>query len=941
MRTPPPITPSPLLERADELEAIASALDSAAEGSGRTVLLTGPPGSGKTRLLEAAAQMAARREMRPLVARGTELERPFPFGVARELLDPAVRAAADPRGLFRGAARHAAGVFDLDDGEAGDGDPLAAIHGLHWLVADLAAEGPLMLGVDDLQWADAPTQRLLAYLARRLGDLPVALIVTARTETAGDVEGALEAIEEAAEGNRMEPAPLSADAVATLLAAALEGPVAPAFARVCRDRTGGNPFLVAELVAELRDRGVQPVASAVGLVEAAAPGGVARAVRRRLARLGPDATRLARALAVLGDDTDLALAAELAGLGRASAASAAMELAGAAIIDDAEPLRFRHPLLRAGVEAGTPRIAHHAAHEAAARILATQGGPPRRIAAHLMAGHGGTGDGWAVDVLRGLARGSRAQGAPEQAAALLRRALDEPPAPGERAAVLRELGSAGLAALQPGADAHLQEALMATDEPSGRAVIALELAIARYFAQDHAGAVTGLVAEIDRLGDASDLREERLRLEAFLGLAGRYDLGTEGRLRGRVQRVAATLAGATPAERLVRSVAALEAPGDTAVALAEAAVLAEAAMDDDSWPYPNEGAGTVAMYLFAGRPDLAAALADRMIDDARASGSPLRHALGVGARGIVAVDVGDIAGAVTDLGAAAATVAELGAQVIAPTVGYLVLALVEAGDTRRADDLLETHGLTGELAPQMLLNPLLHARGTLRAAEGRWAEAAADLTELGRRHGRWGMTRPNPPWRSGAALALLAAGAADEAAELAAEELAIATRWGAPKPIAVAERALGLIEGGSGGIERLRSARERLGGTPWRLEHARAGVDLGGAVRRSGLRREARAILVDAMDEAHRCGAEALVARAAHELRASGARPRRRAVTGADALTPSERRVADLAAGGMTNREIAQELFVSLATVETHLTRTYRKLSIDGRPDLAGALSGG
>lgn len=940
MRTPPPITPSPLLERAGEQEALESALGAAAGGRGRTVLLTGPPGSGKTRLLEAAAQMAPRCGVRPLVARGTELERPFPFGVARRLLERPVRAAADPRALFQGAARHAAGVFDLGEDGGADGDPLATIHGLHWLVADLAAGEPLMLGIDDLQWVDGPTQRLLAYLARRLDDLPVALVVTARAETADDAEGALDAVEEAAAGGRLEPAPLSADAVTAMLAGALEGPVAPAFARACRDRTGGNPFLVTELVDELRERGVAPVASAVGLVEAAAPGGVARAVRRRLARLGPDARLLAGALAVLGDDTDLAPAAELAGLGSATGATAAVELAGAAIIDDAEPLRFRHPLLAAGVEAETPRITHHAAHESAARILAGRGAPPRRIAAHLLAGHGGAGDEWAVTLLRATARGFCAQGAPEQAVALLRRALDEPPPPGERAAVLRELGSAGLAALQPGADAHLHEALTATDDPPLRATVALELAIARYFAQDHAGAVAVLVEEIERLGGAAPLREERLRLEAFLGLAGRYDLGTEGRLRGRLQDVAAALSGATPAERLVRSVAALEAPGDTAADLARAAALAEAAMDDDSWPYPNEGAGTVVMYLFAGRPDRAAALAGRMLDEARSSGSPLRHALGLAARGIVALEVGDVTGAVGDLAAATATVAELRAQVIAPTVGYLVLALVEAGDTARAQELLETHGLTGELAPQMLLNPLLHARGTLRAAEGRWADAADDLTELGRRHGQWGMTRPNPPWRSGAALALLATGATGDAAQLASEELAIATRWGVPKPIAVAERALGLIEGGAGGLERLHAARERLGGTPWRLEHARVGVDLGAAVRRAGRRREAREILVDAMDEAHRCGAEALVERAGHELRASGARPRRRAVTGADALTPSERRVADLAVTGMTNREIAQELFVSLATVETHLTRTYRKLAIDGRPDLARVLAG-
>jgi DNA-binding NarL/FixJ family response regulator len=128
-----------------------------------------------------------------------------------------------------------------------------------------------------------------------------------------------------------------------------------------------------------------------------------------------------------------------------------------------------------------------------------------------------------------------------------------------------------------------------------------------------------------------------------------------------------------------------------------------------------------------------------------------------------------------------------------------------------------------------------------------------------------------------------------------------------------------------------------LDGTPWRLELARARCDLGAELRRLGRRAEGRVALEAAMDAAHACGAALLAERAAEELRASGARPRRRAVTGLDALTPSELRVARLAAAGRSNRDIAQELFVTPATVETHLTRTYRKLGIAGRDDLAAS----
>ena len=137
----------------------------------------------------------------------------------------------------------------------------------------------------------------------------------------------------------------------------------------------------------------------------------------------------------------------------------------------------------------------------------------------------------------------------------------------------------------------------------------------------------------------------------------------------------------------------------------------------------------------------------------------------------------------------------------------------------------------------------------------------------------------------------------------------------------------------------LAAAVASLDGTPWRLELARARCDLGAELRRAGSRREARAQLEAAMGLAHACGATPLAERAADELRASGARPRRRAITGMDALTPSEERVARLAAAGRTNRDIAQELFITLATVETHLTRSYRKLGVPGREELAGALA--
>jgi DNA-binding CsgD family transcriptional regulator len=195
------------------------------------------------------------------------------------------------------------------------------------------------------------------------------------------------------------------------------------------------------------------------------------------------------------------------------------------------------------------------------------------------------------------------------------------------------------------------------------------------------------------------------------------------------------------------------------------------------------------------------------------------------------------------------------------------------------------------------------------------------------------------PWRSDAALAHLALGARAEARALAAEEVALAQAYNAPRTLGIALRAAGLAEGGRRGIELLRQAVGVLEGSGARLEHARAMTDLRAALRRAGQRAESRETLRPALDLAHRCGALALTERARTELVAAGGRPRRLVLSGLDSLTPSERRVAQLAAVGLSNRDIAQNLFITTRTVEGHLTHAYQKLAITSREQLPAALA--
>ena len=258
----------------------------------------------------------------------------------------------------------------------------------------------------------------------------------------------------------------------------------------------------------------------------------------------------------------------------------------------------------------------------------------------------------------------------------------------------------------------------------------------------------------------------------------------------------------------------------------------------------------------------------------------------------------------------------------------LAVVLAEQGEFTHADALLDEHGLAGELPVHQVMNLVLHFRSRVRALQGRSDEAREDALAVGRRYARLDIIRAVPPWRSQAAVLT-----GDEV--LAREEIELAQRWGTPLARGLALRGLGLVTGAE---DKLREAVAELEASPNRLELARTRVELGALLRRNGRRADARDPLRDGMDGAHACGAKPLAEHARTELLATGARPRRLALQGTDALTPSEQRIAALAADGLTNRQIAQELFVTTATVETHLRHAFRKLDVTSRGALAAAL---
>jgi DNA-binding CsgD family transcriptional regulator len=923
-----------LLERDQELDVLGGLLDAAVGGRGCVALVEGPAGIGKTCLLAACADAAERRGMVAPSVRGDELVMESSFAGVRELLWQEVGAVRGD--AFDGAARWAAPVFEGDPVWGADRDRVSSVlHGLYSLVANLARRHRLALLVDDAQWIDVASARFVLHLARRIGSLPVLVVVAVRTGEKSARAGLRIELAELAE-KVLRPGPLSEEASGMVVRDVLGARADEDLCRSCHEATEGNPFYLQELAVALSAERARPTVELARRVRALGTGAIGASVLVRLARLGADCERFAQVLTVLGPGSSLRRVASLAGLDREDASAAADALHAGDLVSVGPELSFVHPIVHEAISAQLPPARRAALHGEAARFLAEDGAAADQVAAHLLLSEA-YGETWVVDGMRVAAREALARGAPEAAVSYLRRALAEPPSPDVRLQVLVELGRAE-ARLPTAHDfTALRTALELAHDPLQRAEIALELGLTLFGVLRNREARAVLE---DALRREPELDAEVVRSldEALIG-GGIDDLAASRAVVARAERYFDQFRrGELSDPRMLATLAIIAA--FTGRSARDGAALARQALRDERLlsRWLDDGYVTAALGLcWTGQLDQATDAVERgMLEAERRGSAPMRLQLAL-VRSETGLRAGDLSAAAEYAQRGLELARELDATQVALTC--VIPVLLERGRLDEAWELVEHH----EIADSSTGMDLLSCRGKVRLALGQCESGVADLLEADERMKAAGLQQTvQVDWVAAVAAALVQLERHEAAQELSMRELAEAVVFGETRRHGIALSVCGTLDHGANGLECLHDAVAILERSCARLEHARALVNLGAGLRARGLTEQAREPLAHALDIADRQDATVIAKRARAELVGAGARPRRASLRGPDALTPAEFRTARLAAVGLSNRQIAQQLVVTPKTVETQLSRAYAKLGsivVPSSPRRSGATS--
>ena len=931
-----------MLGRDAELAALSALLAEVAGQRARVAFVEGEAGIGKSRLLAEAITHAKDKGYTVLegCAHEFELDRPFgpiieALGLSQQQTDPYTAAASL---LLIGA-------------KAGTDTPTyAQFPALHsWpldvvreLLERLATRAPVLLTIEDLHWADLPTLLLIDHLARRLGDLPVAVLATLRPPP--DSSGLERIIENLVPQHalRLSLDRLDEPAVGGLVAAIIGAVPGPGLLALVR-RAAGNPFFVTELIAalldtdnlEYEDSGSQVD---IDLAHAMLLPSLQLTILRRVGPLSGDVLEVLRVASVLGspfslDDLAVVLAAPASDLLPALEEPMRARL----VLAMEDRLTFRHELVREAVYYDLPQAARKALHLQAARRLAAAGRSVSQVATHFVLG-ASPGDAEAVDWLQRAARDAVSR-APQVAVQLLDRArglCDEQTV--LRDALDTELGVAlmwsgrtaeGEARLRDLLDRHHDQAV---DAP---ARLALGQAL---LMQGHADAAVELLE-----GAGGTVEQPQLLAEAALARLARGEVEAAVRAAERARDVGHQLGDdAAVCLSLCVESAVVGLRGHTW----EALLLAERALDVATRS-PAREARRHPPQLFLGmllidldRPQQG----QQMLETARRVGEDLGMVWDLSPYhlfcGLGHFHLGDYDNAAAEAETSIACNRDAGTRInVVWARAVLALVSLQRGDLSAARRAIEAgEQVMAEIGPQMRgTDWLMWARGLLEECSGNTDTALAILRAVWNGHAGLGITSERRQLGPDLVRLCLLAGDADGAHQIAQAVAEAAQLNGSASAHGAALRCRGLARGDAGILlESVAVYRD----APRRMEYGFTCEDAGVALARAGRRDEARTMFEEALAAYQLGGAARPIRRVTAALRSAGIRrgargPRGRPATGWEALTRTELEVSRLAATGLTNPAIGERLFISRRTVETHLSHAFTKLGVSSRIELA------
>ena len=927
-----------------ETRALHEALGRAASGRLAVVLIEGEAGIGKSRLLGQALEEARSRRMQTVMGQAEELERARPFGLIARALGCA-GSPADPRRAGIAALLATGGGEGTVTVSSDPGLQFRAVDAFTDLVEELALDQPLLVGVDDLQWADPSSLLTLGAIGRRLAYAPVALIGSFRpAPTGAELQRVADSLTQAG-ALHLTLRPLTGEAVASLVADIIGAPPSPALlAQVAG--AAGNPLFVTELLAAMAEEGSLRVAGAGAEVAGMAlPPTLRLTILRRVSFLPGGTLQALQTASLLGSGFSLTDLSVVNGRPASELSGVLMEAIRARVlVDGGTQLRFRHDLIRDAVYEDLPESVRRGLHREAGQRLAASGAPALQVAGQLARG-AAVGDSDAITWLAKAAR-EAAPSSPEVAANLLGQAagLMRPQDPG-RDRLLAELAANLIWTRITDAETACRALLGRRHDPAADGPARLVLGHALV---GQGRAADGL-AELERAEQAPGLTgTERARAQAWAAMA-RLSLGD--------------LAGAATAAGQARSAAV--AAGDPLATSMAMLALADAA----EW---------------GGHPSRALEIIDEAVRLADQSPARLGHRYPLqAARGHILLELDEFAEARRTLEAGRRACEELGVRWhVGEHHDILALGRYHAGEWDDALAELETSadlaGETGETYTRILgqaVQALIEFhRNDLRGAAETTRMAAGQLAGTGPRYRthwvRWvrallleadgetaeALTMLSAAWdhcaRGGLALEYpvigpdlvrlaLAAGDRGRAADVVAAVGEVAAGNDVGSLAGAALRCRGLAHGDA---EILLAAVDTYAASPRPLELALTCEEAAATVVRRGHHEQARGLLEQAAAICERLGAARDLARADAALRGLGVRHRRQGARGRPAsgwrsLTATELTVADLVAEGLSNPQVGERLYVSRRTVQTHLAHIFAKLGISSRAELAAEVT--